>query len=655
VGKAGFPPRTEAEGGGGAVSVGTRLKVDLEVLTIAIGGYLDQLRSLWNGVGQVTGADVARIVASVGAEPRPSGEAVAHVRSLLERRAVEPDALTELVRALGLASAEELTVAAAWWAEADPQFAMLLGCAHDDGARRHASASLLRLVLEPYGVDAPSALDDAGPLVRCGVLSPGAGATGALELTPTARLVLDGGAPDQLVPPVAAPERLAHAVDALARHLSSRSGAMILLRGPAGVGRRGVAAAAAHAVDLVPVGATRPAPELKLLARLSIAVPVVPAATVETLAWEGADGALVAWGSPGEHVRGAYVVDLPAPSHAERSSCWHRTLSSLGLDGADVLAAELAARFAFTEGDIDSVASRITLDGAWRGREIDRALVWDAARKQPEHALERLAALVTPAFTLDDLVLTDETEAKLRELIAHVALQHVVLDDWGFRRRLPRGQGVAALFTGPPGTGKTTAAEALARELGQDLYRIDLAAVVSKYVGETEKNLATAFDEAERGSAVLFFDEADALFGKRTEIKDAHDRYANLEVNYLLQRVETFTGLVVLATNRSSAMDEALLRRLRFVIRFDTPDIELRRRLWRRSFPAGAAVDELDWDALAAVELAGGNIQSAALAAAYLAAADGGTITSAHVEHALLREHQKLGRAWAGIARGARA
>ena len=168
---------------------------------------------------------------------------------------------------------------------------------------------------------------------------------------------------------------------------------------------------------------------------------------------------------------------------------------------------------------------------------------------------------------------------------------------------------------------------------------------MSKYIGETEKNLSAAFDEAERGSAVLFFDEADALFGKRTEIRDAHDRYANLEVNYLLQRVETFTGLVILASNRQAALDEAFLRRLRFVIRFELPDADLRRRLWRRSFPDGAKLAELDWEALAAAELAGGSIQSAALAAAYLAAADGGTITEGSRRRTrCVREHEKLGQ-----------
>src|SRR5262249_39868909 len=220
---------------------------------------------------------------------------------------------------------------------------------------------------------------------------------------------------------------------------------------------------------------------------------------------------------------------------------------------------------------------------------------------------------------------------------------------WGFRRRMPRGQGVVALFSGPPGTGKTMAAEAVAHALRQDLYRVDLSAVVSKYIGETEKNLAAAFEEAERASAVLFFDEADSLFGKRTEVKDAHDRYANLEVNYLLQRIETFTGLVLLATNRQSALDEAFARRLRFVIRFEQPDRARRAALWRRSLPDETRVEGLEWDSLAGPELTGGSIQNAALAAAYLAATDDDAVRPAHVEHALRREHEKLGKSFAGL------
>ncbi len=397
----------------------------------------------------------------------------------------------------------------------------------------------------------------------------------------------------------------------------------------------------------MPVGGERPAAELRLLARLGVAVPVVPATLLPELDWQPEDGPLVAVATPGERPGVGYLVDVPAPSYDERLAAWVETLRSAGRGkGTETLAPRLAARFAFGERDIAETMARARADASWSERPLDAGTVWEAARRQPEHALEQLASLVTPVFTLADLVLADDTASKLRELVGHVALQHVVLDEWGFRQRLPRGRGVAALFAGPSGTGKTMAAEAIAHELGQDLYRVDLAAVVSKYIGETEKNLAIAFDEADRGSAVLFFDEADALFAKRTEVKDAHDRYANIEVNYLLQRLEAFTGLVILATNRQAALDEAFLRRLRFVVRFELPARALRQRLWRCSFPTEATLAPIDWEALTELELSGGVIQMAALSSAFLAAGDGGVIQPAHVEHALRRECEKLGKAW---------
>ena len=624
-----------------------RLRADLEMLRLAVGAYLARLRAVWSHPGPGEGADVDRLLAAVGT----GGVVGAREREAMNELAEVADAtggpVGRIVGALGLTRSEELSAAAAWWADADPQFAVVLGCAHDDGSRRYPSAALLRLVLAPFGIEAPPHADDAAPLVRAGVVMPGAGATGAIRLTPTARMLLAGSVPRPYAPPSPLPERLAPLRDALTRHLAGGTRGVVLLRGPAGAGSRALAAEAIAAAGRIPVAGDRDARELRLLGALDLAVPVVPAESAGALGWEPDDPPLVAFGATGEQLPGAYVVDVRAPSTGERVTAWRDGLAGARLDGA--LARPLAARFQFTEGDIAEVVERAQTGAAWSGTVVTPEDVWEAARRQPEHALERVAALITPAFTLDDLVLTQKAHTQLRELVAHVALQHVVLDDWGFRRRLPRGQGVAALFAGPPGTGKTMAAEAVADALRQDLYRIDLSAVVSKYIGETEKNLAVAFDEAERAGAVLFFDEADSLFGKRTEVRDAHDRYANLEVNYLLQRVESFTGLVILATNRHSAMDEAFLRRLRFSIRFELPSDELRKELWRRSFPSEAPLGDLDWDALADSELSGGSIQSAALAAAYLAASNGGAVTRAHLEQALEREYDKLGRAWTGL------
>jgi SpoVK/Ycf46/Vps4 family AAA+-type ATPase len=342
------------------------------------------------------------------------------------------------------------------------------------------------------------------------------------------------------------------------------------------------------------------------------------------------------------------VVDVGRPDARRRAAAWTRELSSAGLSAERARDAghRLGARLLLDGPDVATAVAHAVRAAAAVGQDLSEDGVWEVARRLARHELHRVAALVEPAYTLDDLVVPPDVRAQLDEVVTHVVLQDVVLDGWGFRDRMPRGQGVAVLLSGPPGTGKTMAAEALAAQLRQDLYRIDLSAVVSKYIGETEKNLALAFDEAERAAAVLFFDECDSLFGRRTEQRDAHDRWANLEVNYLLQRVETFTGLVVLATNKRQALDEALLRRLRFSIRFELPDAGQRRELWRRSFPERTPADALDVDGLAARELTGGSVQNAALAAAFAAAADGGRVRAPHVNHALRREYDKLGKIW---------
>jgi hypothetical protein len=625
-----------------------RLLAHLELLRLALTGYLRRLRALWAEPGGDLGDEVERLLVAVGTTGVPPASEVVYATQLLAEPETSPGMFSRLAAATDLSTGEEVLLAAAWWAEADPQLAAALGCAHDDGARRYASASLVRLLVLPYGIDVPPAVDDDGALVRHGLLVPGAAATDPLVPTPTARLLLSGAIPKALHVTHPLPERLEPVRDALARHLASGAGGVVLLRGAAGTGKQALAADAVCAAGLVPLAADRSAAELRLLALARIGVPVAPTGAVPELGWRAGDPPLVAYGEPNEHVPDAYIVDVRSPSRPQRSEVWRGALANAGLDLT--VAPSLAARFQFTEGDIANVLERATLDAEWDGRPLGSDDVWYAARRQPEHALGKLAALVTPTFTLEDLVLTEKAQSLLAELVAHVALQHVVLDEWGFRRRLPRGQGVAALFAGPPGTGKTMAAEAIANELRQDLYRIDLSAVVSKYIGETEKNLASAFEEAERAGAVLFFDEADSLFGKRTEVHDAHDRYANLEINYLLQRVETFTGLVILASNRQSDLDEAFLRRLRFTVKFELPDEDQRRELWRRSFPEAAQLGEIDWDALAELELSGGSIQSAALSAAYLAASDGCAIDGRHIDRALAREFEKLHRAWPGVA-----
>jgi SpoVK/Ycf46/Vps4 family AAA+-type ATPase len=237
---------------------------------------------------------------------------------------------------------------------------------------------------------------------------------------------------------------------------------------------------------------------------------------------------------------------------------------------------------------------------------------------------------------------------QLDEICARVRHHHRVYDDWGFRRKLGHGRGLHVLFSGPPGTGKTMAAAVIANDLGLSLYRIDLAQVVSKYIGETEKNLERVFVAAEQTNAILFFDEADALFGKRSDVKDAHDRYANIEISYLLQRMEEYAGLAILATNLRQHLDEAFLRRLQVSVEFPFPDEAHRRRIWETLFPRQAPISpDVEFDLLAReIKLAGGNLKNIALAAAFYAAEKGGTIDLTHISRAARREHQKLGRSW---------
>jgi hypothetical protein len=347
-------------------------------------------------------------------------------------------------------------------------------------------------------------------------------------------------------------------------------------------------------------------------------------------------------------------VALAGPGFVARARHWRRALGDAGvaLDADQI--ETLAARFRLTRSRIgDSVAAARGMV-AWRETSgAERAAsaptvaeLLAAARAQSAGVLAGLAQRISPRRGWADLVIPEDGAAQLRELCDRVAWNHRVFDDWGFDGKLAHGRGVNALFTGPSGTGKTTAAEVIAGELGLDLYRIDLAGIVSKYIGETEKNLNRVFEAAADANAVLLFDEADALFGKRSEVRDSHDRYANVEISYLLQKIEQYEGVAILATNLRAHIDEAFTRRLAFTVHFPFPDDAARRVLWERVWPAGVPMAaDVDLDAMASrFQLSGGNIKNVALAAAFLAASNGGRVTMDHLLLATRREYQKLGK-----------
>jgi SpoVK/Ycf46/Vps4 family AAA+-type ATPase len=270
--------------------------------------------------------------------------------------------------------------------------------------------------------------------------------------------------------------------------------------------------------------------------------------------------------------------------------------------------------------------------------------LWAACLLVHRPQMDELAERVAVKARFDDIVLPPADVDLLRQIAGQVRSRARVYEAWGFGARMNRGFGISALFSGESGTGKTMAAEVIANELGFDLYRIDLATVVSKYIGETEKNLRRLFDAAEGGGVILFFDEADALFGKRSEVKDSHDRYANIEVNYLLQKMESFRGLSILATNRKSGLDAAFLRRIRFVIDFPFPGPAQARELWTKVFPSSTPTRGLDLDRLARLKLTGGSIHSVALHAAFLAAGRNQEVDTDLVLEAARVELRRLGR-----------
>jgi ATPase family associated with various cellular activities (AAA) len=340
---------------------------------------------------------------------------------------------------------------------------------------------------------------------------------------------------------------------------------------------------------------------------------------------------------------------FPALPFPLRLQAWEKEMTATfgGRDGTDLK--ELANQFVLTAGQIRDAVQATRDDLRLRdktGAVPSNADLFASARAQSQHELRSLAQRIELVYSWDDLVLPPATISQLREIVGAVKRRHMVYTQWGFEQRLSLGKGLKALFAGPSGTGKTMTAEVIARELGLDLYKIDLSTVVSKYIGETEKNLDRIFRAAQSSNAIIFFDEADALFGKRSEVKDAHDRYANIEVAYLLQKVEEYDGFVILATNLILNIDEAFKRRMNYTVEFPFPDEQLRERLWRTMFPPQTPLgDDLDFAFLGRqFPLSGGNIKNAALAAAFLAAASESAVQMRHLIEAVAREWQKMGK-----------
>ncbi len=341
-------------------------------------------------------------------------------------------------------------------------------------------------------------------------------------------------------------------------------------------------------------------------------------------------------------------IECPAPNEKERRAYWESASQSYELDQI-INFDDLTGSFRFTLGQIQAALNHSESLAVWNGASnglIGEADLYNACYSQSNRKLNTLAAKINTVYNWDALVLPTEQTSQLREICHQVKYRSIVYRDWGFEKRLSLGKGLNVLFSGPPGCGKTMAAEVIANELGLEIYKIDVSQIVSKYIGETEKNIAKIFLEAETSNAILFFDEADALFGKRSEVKDSHDRYANMEISYLLQRIEEYEGIIILATNLSQNIDEAFLRRLHFSVEFPFPEKAQRKLIWQGMFPKVAPLDkDIDYEFMSdKFLLAGGNIKNIVLNAAFYAAHEASSITMKHIMLAAKREYKKLGK-----------
>lgn len=601
----------------------------------------------------------------------------------LRAEMASPPALETLCRAFRLSDFERAIVLLCAGIELDGSLAALCRAAH--GHTGHTAPSfglaLATLPAPHWDALAPDAPLRAWRLVEIG---PGQTLTGsALRLDERILHYLTGSnTPDERLAAVAAqlpaPESLVPTHDQLADQIAAIWEAapaqlpVIQLVGAFADDARHIAAAACHRVGLGAL-AVRAADlptdraDLETLRRLwsretilnRVAL-VVTAAHLEpgdparnrALTWllERIDGPLIVTGRHRLPVPEQVTVafDIARPTTAEQQTLWREMLDHAGIehpddDRLDTVAAQFDLEASAIRATVSEAAShlRAASPGA-NGAAPTGWLLWDTCRTRARPQLDDLAQRIETRAAWDDLILPEPQRATLREMLAHVRQRLTVYETWGFAEANARGLGISALFAGASGTGKTLAAEVLAQTLHLDLYRVDLSSVVSKYIGETEKNLRRIFDAADSGGVVLLFDEADALFGKRSEVKDSHDRHANIEVSYLLQRMEAYRGLAILTTNMKGALDAAFLRRLRFIVQFPFPDAAQRAAIWQRIFPPQTPTADLDIDRLAQLNVAGGSIRNIALNAAFLAADSGEAVTMDHILAAARGEYAKL-------------
>ena len=339
-------------------------------------------------------------------------------------------------------------------------------------------------------------------------------------------------------------------------------------------------------------------------------------------------------------------VQMQYPNKDESIILWQRCLEQIPLS-EEVEAFELANKFTFTPGQIDGTRRDALKLKIWSKDDIiSKRDLYNCAYNQIVHNLNKQATLIYAKYTWDQLILADEQKEMLKNACDQIKYKHIVYDQWGFNERLAYGRGVSMLFAGPPGTGKTMAAQVVANELNIEIYKVDLSQIVSKYIGETEKNLNELFSEAKKSNVILFFDETDALLGKRTEVKDSHDKNANLETSYLLQKMEEYDGITVMSTNYLENIDNAFFRRITYVIHFPFPDVQSRKRIWQTMFPKKVPLSkDIDFDYLAKqFEIAGGNIKNIAVTASFLAAKSSNELKMEHIIKAIKYELTKQGK-----------